>query len=122
LIIYVLDSDYYTLKSYEQYLENIPGDNYIKLFTNSKQLVEASAIKEPDIAIVDVNLQNSISASKTLKEINKNIKIIFASTEDIRSESVFQTYASDFLKKPFSIIDLQKIHTSISRPLAFKHR
>ncbi len=74
------------------------GEEAIGLF---KKLLSTNEI--PDVIIMDhrMPIKNGLEATKEILQINKSVKIIFASADESIKEFAFSAGAYSFIEKPF---------------------
>lgn len=61
--------------------------------------------KKPDVVFMDIEINNSsgIDCAKVIRELNPDVKIIFATAHSEYMSNAFEIYAFDYLVKPFNI-------------------
>ena len=92
------------------------ANNGFEAIEKYKSLIGHSTDK-PDIILIDhhMPLKTGIEATKEIKQLNGNVKIIFTSGDLKIKEEALATGAVDFIKKPFKVND---IINSITNALA----
>ncbi|MFX1569284.1 MAG: response regulator [Promethearchaeota archaeon] len=83
------------------------ANNGYEAIEKYKSLIGNSTDK-PDIILMDhhMPLKTGIEATKEIKQLNGNVKIIFTSGDVQIKEEALATGAIDFIKKPFKMIDI----------------
>ena len=79
--------------------------------SNGKEAVEIYRKEKPDIVIIDIKMpeMNGIEATKRIKGINENAKIIGATAyHDKYADEMLKIGALEVMKKPFEMKELVK--------------
>ncbi len=77
--------------------------------SNGKEAVEIYEKNSPDIVIMDIKMpvMNGIEATKKIKEINKNAKVIGATAyHDKYADEMMKLGVLEVIKKPFKMREL----------------
>ncbi len=109
--VWILDDDLSIIKALYAILSR---EGYIvQGFSKFKDLSSQLKKKVPDLLLLDVLLNNEdgLKLAKKLHENNryKNLPIVLVSANFISNESIIDSTATGFLKKPFNIADLSSV-------------
>lgn len=94
-------------------------DEYnITTVSSGKEAMDLTKSFNPNIAIVDMNLDdmNGIDLLNNLKEYNRNIKsIIITGSDNLIFKDINKDMPNKIVKKPFDIFELKKIVRELSK-------
>ncbi|MCK4458829.1 MAG: response regulator [Methanosarcinales archaeon] len=98
--LHELYSTFLAMNGHEIVADAYDGNEAVKMF--------GSMDPPPEIVIMDHRMpnKNGIEATKELRGINSNVKIILASADDIVKDSALEAGACRFMLKPFNVMDL----------------
>lgn len=70
--------------------------------------------KKPDVVFMDIEINSGsgIDCAKVIRELNPDVKIIFATAHSEYMSNAFEIYAFDYLVKPF---DMDRIKQTLER-------
>lgn len=97
--------------------EAIPGGN-ISSFQKANELLEYVKQNKCDIAFLDIEMNgvSGIDIAKQLKEIQKDISIIFVTGHSNYALEAFKVHANGYLMKPISKEDIKKELEHLEKP------
>jgi len=98
--------------------KELKDDYNITTVSNGKEAIDLTKSFNPDIAIVDINLEdmNGIDVLNNLKEYNRNIKsIIITGSDNLIFKDINKDMPNEIVKKPFDIFELKKIVGQLSK-------
>ena len=79
--------------------------------TSGKEAIEKEATFNPDVILMDISLQGTMTGIEAMKEIRKNsdVPVIYlsGSSEEDRAEEASETHYSGYLTKPVTREDLE---------------
>ncbi|RZN35680.1 MAG: response regulator [Methanosarcinales archaeon] len=98
--LHELYSAFLTMNGHNIVANAYDGNEAVKIF--------GSMNTPPEIVIMDHRMpnKNGIEATKELREINSDVKIILASADDLIKDSALEAGACRFMLKPFNVMDL----------------
>ncbi|MGA1872729.1 MAG: response regulator [Thermoplasmatota archaeon] len=105
--IHQLYKDILELNGYHVLAEAYDGLEAIEIYGN--------LVDKPDIVIMDHRMPNKdgVDTTITLKEMDPDAKIIFASADSTIRSRALDAGAVEFLSKPFQINDLMRVLNNI---------
>lgn len=119
--IFIVEDDFWILKSLELYLSNSWYDVFIHSSWNNA--IESIVGINPDLIILDINLpwKNWIEICKEIRE-TKSIPIIMLTAKNTENDKLkaFEAWADDYVAKPFSPKELLARIQSILRRIKTK--
>lgn len=76
---------------------------HIQEAKNGREALEVAADQDFDVAFIDINLGDidGISLAKELLELQKNLRVVFATAYDAFAVKAFELNALDYILKPF---------------------
>ncbi len=98
----------FTMKGHQVVGSAFDGDEAIRLFL--------SLNPKPDVIIMDHRMprMDGISATKMIREINSDSKIVFVSADETVRSEAFEAGASEFQVKPVRAKDLFQIISALT--------
>lgn len=99
-------------------VEIFKDDYNITTVSSGKEALDLTESFNPDIAIVDINLEdmNGIDVLNNLKEYNRNIKsIIITGSDNFIFKDINKDMPNKIVKKPFDIFELRKTVRQLSK-------
>lgn len=108
-VIYV-DDESMQLQNFKLTAENLEYVDSLTLFGNGKDALEWTKDHSVDVAFLDIEMpeMNGIELAKRLKEINKNIRLIFVTAYEQYALQAFGVDAIGYLLKPYDSGDIEK--------------
>ena len=109
MIIFAVDDEPSALRLLCQAIEGAETNAEIYDYKNAKDTLEAAEHGLiPDIAFLDIDLpvMNGIILAKRLKQINKNLKVIFTTGYEEYALQAWRVQANGFLTKPIYTDDI----------------
>lgn len=109
--IWILDDDLSIVKALQAILSR---EGYtVEGFSKYKDLSQKLKKRIPDLLLLDVLLNNE-DGLKLAKKLHDNkryqkLPIVLVSANSISNESILESTATGFLKKPFNISDLSSV-------------
>lgn len=85
-----------------------------------QQALQLIKDKELDAVFIDINMNDidGISLAREIYEINKNVKIVFATAYDLYAVKAFELNAADYILKPF---EEERVRKTLNRLLKEKN-
>lgn len=104
MIIYAADDEALMLEMLGESIAEVSSGAEVKTFRLSSQLLEAAREHMCDVAFLDVEMPgtNGIELAKQLKELNREVNIIFVTGYAQYAVDALNLYASGFVMKPVS--------------------
>lgn len=98
--LHELYSTFLEMNGHEIVADAYDGNEAVKMFRSMDM--------PPEIVIMDHRMpnKNGIEATKEIREINSNVKIILASADDMVEDSALEAGACRFMLKPFNVMNL----------------
>ena len=104
MIIYAVDDEALMLEMLCEAITEASEGSELKAFRFSSQLLDAAREKMCDVAFLDVEMpgMDGIELAKQLKELNREVNIIFVTGYAQYAIEALKLYASGFVMKPVS--------------------
>ena len=108
-VIYV-DDESTLLENFRLTAEGLSRIDTLHLFRNSEEALGWAREHEIDVAFLDIQMPgiNGMELAKKLKEIDRNIRIVFVTAYDQYALEAFGVDAIGYLLKPYSREDVEK--------------
>lgn len=120
--ILLLDDEPFALQDLENNVaEAIPNAN-IEAFTSYKNALEKAKDTIFDVAFLDIQLAggvNGLEIAKQLKDIQKDVNIIFVTAYMEYALDAYQLHASGYILKPSSIKGIKEEMNHLRRPIEY---
>lgn len=107
-VIYV-DDESPAIDNFRLTVEDLSEINTLQLFTKSEDALQWAENNPVDVAFVDIEMPiiNGIELAKRLKQIDRNIRIIFVTAFEQYALQAFQVEAIGYLLKPYTREEVQ---------------
>lgn len=122
--ILLVDDEFPALCNLKEIVEDLMPNANIFAFDNYVEAYETAKENTISIAILDVEMPgiNGVELGKRLKEINREINIIFATAYNEYAFDATQLFNSGYVLKPISKKDIQDQFNNLRYPLAMVER
>lgn len=103
LKLLIVDDEAPARKELRFLIESSAETVQIREAKNGREALEAAAVQDFNAAFIDINLGDidGISLAKELLELQKNLRVVFATAYDAFAVKAFELNAVDYILKPF---------------------
>lgn len=119
--ILIVDDERILLKDTKETVREVKPTADIVCCENYEQAIDAAQKKEFDIAFLDISIpgKNGIELAKELKEIKKDINIVFTTGYSEYAVKAFEIYATGYLLKPIRTENIEGVFNNLRFPIRY---
>lgn len=122
MTILLLDDEELALEDLENNVKESIPDASIRVVTTCKAALEAAKKEKIDIAFLDIQMPggpNGLEVSKQLKDIQKDINIIFVTAHMEYALDAYRLHASGYILKPSTIKAIKEELNNLRKPIEY---
>lgn len=120
--VLAVDDERHALNALENALKNVTTEGEYALFLDPEGALSYAQRTPIDVALLDIDLgkENGLSLAQKLKELNREINIIFVTGHQEYAKDAFDLHASGYLTKPVTAEAVERELNDLRNPLKGK--